>query len=131
MSADLEHNHLPPQFWQGIEEFNQREYYACHDTLEAIWMEANEPQKTFYQGILQVSVALYHLGNQNLRGAMILLGEGIGKLSRYQPDYETIEVTDLIIQSQDLLKYLQQVYSENITSVDLESLPKIEIKTIE
>ncbi|XQQ07818.1 MAG: DUF309 domain-containing protein [Leptolyngbya sp. IPPAS B-1204] len=65
---------MPPEFWQGIEEFNQQQFYACHDTLEAIWMEAIEPQKTFYQGILQIAVALYHLGNQNFRGAIILLG---------------------------------------------------------
>ncbi len=126
-----ESENLPPQFWQGIEEFNQKQYYACHDTLEAIWMEAAEPQKTFYQGVLQLSVALYHLGNQNLRGAMILLGEGIGKLSRYQPDYEAIAVTDLILQSQNLLKHLQQIYSENVTSFALEILPEIKINTID
>ena len=60
---------VAPEFWQGVQQFNQREYYACHDTLEAIWMEASEPEKTFYQGILQIAVALYHLSNQNLRGA--------------------------------------------------------------
>ncbi|MGK7902131.1 MAG: DUF309 domain-containing protein, partial [Hormoscilla sp.] len=31
---------LPSAFWQGIEQFNQQEFYACHDTLEALWIEA-------------------------------------------------------------------------------------------
>lgn len=78
---------LPSEFWRGITEFNQGEFYACHDTLEAIWMEAGEPEKTFYQGILQMAVALYHLGNRNVRGAIILLGEGMHRLRRYESDY--------------------------------------------
>jgi hypothetical protein len=39
-----------PEFWQGIEQFNQEEFYDCHDTLEAIWMDAIATEKNFYQG---------------------------------------------------------------------------------
>lgn len=105
---------IDPEFWRGVEQFNQREYYACHDTLEAIWFEASEPEKTFYQGILQVAVALYHLSNQNLRGAVILLGEGSNRLRRYLPDYAEINVTDLVEQSINLLKTLQQAQPEQV-----------------
>jgi len=55
-------------FGQGIDEFNRQQFYACHDTLEALWMESAEPEKTFYQGILQIAVACYHLENNNWRG---------------------------------------------------------------
>ncbi|NEP52518.1 MAG: DUF309 domain-containing protein, partial [Moorea sp. SIO3C2] len=89
---------LPEEFWQGVDQFNQQEFYACHDTLEALWIEAVEPQKRFYQGILQISVACYHLGNLNWRGSVVLLGEGIGRLSSYQPDYGGIDVTELLSQ---------------------------------
>jgi len=30
----------------GCRQFNQGQFYACHDTLEALWMEASEPQRT-------------------------------------------------------------------------------------
>lgn len=105
---------MPVEFWQGIAEFNNREFYACHDTLEALWMEAGEPEKRFYQGILQISVALYHLGNQNWRGAVILLGEGINRLSYYQPSYSDIAVKDLLQQSAKLLNALQEAGSERV-----------------
>ncbi len=72
-------------------------------------MEAMEPQKTFYQGILQIAVAFYHLGNKNLRGAVILLGEGINRLRRYPSDYGAIDVDQLIAQSAELLGQLQQI----------------------
>jgi len=105
---------MPPEFWQGVAQFNQGEYYACHDTLEALWMDATEPQKTFYQGILQIAVALYHLGNHNWRGAAILLGEGTNRLRYYQPDYAEIDVDKLIEQSQQLLIALQVAGAEKI-----------------
>ncbi|OLP18065.1 hypothetical protein BST81_13640 [Leptolyngbya sp. 'hensonii'] len=99
---------LPPEFWQGIDLFNQGDYYPCHDILEALWMEAGNPDKTFYQGILQIAVALYHLGNGNQRGAMILLGEGINRLKRYQPTYGGIDVAQLVMDAGEILGQLQQ-----------------------
>ncbi|MDJ0599620.1 MAG: DUF309 domain-containing protein [Crocosphaera sp.] len=104
-------------FLQGIEQFNQRDFYACHDTLEGIWIDAAESDKRFYQGILQVAVGCYHLTNHNWRGAVILLGEGVKRLRDYQPDYETIDVSQLLEESQTLLKYLQQSDPNNVAEV--------------
>ena len=105
---------VPEEFWQGVEQFNQGQFYACHDTLEALWIEASEPQRTFYQGILQIAVALYHLGNRNWRGTVILLGEGINKLQRYSPTYAEINVEELVISGAALLVELQQAGPEKI-----------------
>ncbi|MDJ1181780.1 DUF309 domain-containing protein [Roseofilum casamattae] len=100
---------LPAEFWHGVEQFNQEEFYACHDTLEAIWLEASEPERTLYQGILQVAVGIYHLGNENLRGAAILLGEGMGRLSRYQPDYADLDIAVFLQETKGLLTRVQQM----------------------
>ncbi|WP_414583156.1 DUF309 domain-containing protein [Scytonema sp. PCC 10023] len=109
---------MPDEFWQGVEQFNAGQYYACHDTLEALWIEAAEPEKTFYQGILQIAVALYHLSNHNLRGAMILLGEGSNRLRRYPSEYGGIDVDEVLSQSAALLTALQQT-PENIAAFNL------------
>ena len=105
---------IPQEFWQGIGKFNKQEFYKCHDILEALWLEAGEPERTFYQGILQIAVGLYHAGNENWRGSMMLLGEGISKLHYYQPSYFGINVDKLLIESCELLKYLQQSGQENL-----------------
>jgi hypothetical protein len=105
---------LPLQFWQAVQEFQQGEFYGCHDTLEALWIEAQEPDKTFFQGILQLAVGCYHLGNQNWRGAVILLGEGINRLSSYAPEYGEIDVEHLLSTSADLLHYLQTLGPERV-----------------
>lgn len=105
------------QFLQGVEQFNHREFYSCHDILEALWMDAVEPDRQFYQGILQIAVGCYHLENHNWRGAVILLGEGIRRLSFYQPDYQDIDVSSLVKESQKLLHHLQQTDSRQIAEV--------------
>ena len=96
-------------FGQGIAQFNQQDFYACHDTLEAIWMEAIPEEKNFYQGILQIAVGCYHLGNHNWNGAVILLGEGVHRLRIYQPDHHGINVALLVQESYRLLQQLQQI----------------------
>ena len=102
----------PPEFERGIAEFNQQQFYACHDTLEAVWVEVPEADKRFYQGILQVAVGCYHLSNDNLRGAIILLGEASRRLYDYQPDYEGVDVDLLLEQTIALLQALQQLKPE-------------------
>ncbi|MBE9199209.1 MULTISPECIES: DUF309 domain-containing protein [unclassified Nodularia (in: cyanobacteria)] len=110
---------IPQEFWQGVEQFNSGQFYACHDTLEALWIEASEPEKTFYQGVLQIAVALYHLGNDNWRGAVILLGEGSNRLRRYPSVYSRIDVDELLSQSAGLLSALQQMGAEKFSAGDL------------
>ncbi|WP_421656036.1 DUF309 domain-containing protein [Leptothermofonsia sp. ETS-13] len=110
-------NDQPDQFWQGVEQFNQRQFYACHDTLEAIWMEASEPDRRFYQGILQIAVALYHLGNQNWQGAVVLMGEGMNRLRSYQPEYAGIDVEGFLAQTAQILKLLQEAGPNRVSAI--------------
>lgn len=77
-------------------------------------MEADHPEKKFYQGVLQIAVALYHLSDRNWRGAAILLGEGISRLRDYQPSYSGIDVEQLLQDSDRVLKALQQSGPEKV-----------------
>lgn len=104
----------PHEFWQGVAQFNQRQFYACHDTLEAVWLEAPESHKKFYQGILQIAVACYHLSNFNWQGAVILLGEGIKRLSYYESTEFNINLELLIEESLALLTTLQQINPDQV-----------------
>jgi uncharacterized protein len=110
-------------FKKGIDEFNRQAFYDCHDTLELIWMNAETAEKPFYQGILQVAVGFYHLGNLNWRGGAILLGEGIGRLRRFEPTYQGVVVDDLVDQSMDWLTLVQSVGPEGLEQV-MTTLPQ-------
>ncbi|KAK7377970.1 hypothetical protein VNO80_03406 [Phaseolus coccineus] len=76
---DNDENHT---FDEAVALFNGGEYYKCHDYLESLWNNAEEPTSTLIHGILQCAVGFYHLFNQNHRGAMMELGEGLCKLRK-------------------------------------------------
>ena len=117
---------------KGVDEFNQQAFYACHDTLEAIWMEAEFAERAFYQGVLQVAVGFYHLGNLNWRGSAILLGEGINRLRQFEPIYKGIVVDDLVDQSADWLALVQAAGPEGLEAMMAnlpQSLPQIQWET--
>ena len=107
---------LVDSFTKAVEEFNQRKFYQCHDSLEAIWVDSPEVDKRFYQGILQIAVACHHLSNLNLRGAIILLGEGIQRLRDYLPEYRQIDLSILLDDVFLLLSKLQQIESHNLSN---------------
>lgn len=117
---------LPEAFYQGLEAFNQREFYACHDILEALWMDALHPLKLFYQGILQLAVAYYHLGNGNWKGGVILLSTGIQRLEYFAPEYLGIDVESLLDNSSTCLERLQELGKDHIQAFDLQSIPQIQ-----
>lgn len=117
---------LPEEFWRGVDQFNSGEFYACHDTLEAIWIEAPVFEKKFYQGILQIAVGLYHLGNYNWRGAVILMGEGLNRLREYQPEYGGINVEQLIDDAAELLGEIQTAGADRVAQIVLTDTPLIE-----
>lgn len=104
-------------FQRGLDEFNSGQFYACHDTLEAIWMAVDYAEKPFYQGILQIAVAFYHLGNLNWRGGAILLGEGISRLRSFEPNYQGVAVEELVDQSVEWLEWVQTAGEEGLESL--------------
>lgn len=69
-----------PLAQQGIAEFNQGEYFEQHEHLEAAWLAEKRPIRDFYQGILQVGVALLQIERRNWRGALKLFRRGLPKL---------------------------------------------------
>ena len=72
---------VDPRFQQAVDLFNRRAWYEAHDAFEEIWHETAGADRRLLQGILQIAVAHVHLERGNLRGATILLGEGVGRLS--------------------------------------------------
>ncbi len=113
-------------FKQAIDQFNAGEYYACHDTLEALWLEALDPERKFYQGLLQIAVAYYHLGHQNWRGCVILLGEGLAKLDAFSPTYAGIVIDPFLATNYANLKTLQHLGADQVSQFPLDQIPTLQ-----
>ena len=83
-------------FWRGIDCFNRRQFFTCHEVLEEIWLEEPLAEKPFYQGLIQVAAAFHHFQNGNLYGTQSLMRAGVEKLRGYPPDYHGIDVGGLL-----------------------------------
>src|ERR1700682_3153193 len=64
-------------FDRAVAEFNAGYYFECHDTLEDMWTGIRGPSRDFFQGLIQVSVAFYHLGNANSVGASSMMRRAV------------------------------------------------------
>jgi predicted metal-dependent hydrolase len=107
--AELEKNLL---FCRGIEEFNCGNYFSCHETLEELWMGLEGEAKIFVQGLIQVSVGLYHYQRSNTAGAAKLFKRARVRLVGFEPSYAGISVRQLI---EDVDLFLRELKSSNLT----------------
>lgn len=115
----------PEGLLDGIRLFNAGEYYECHESLEAIWLEERGPIRYLYQGILQIGVGFHHLGNGNFRGARLLLANGIAKVERFQPACMGVDTHRLRDEAQACLDHLLELGPERIGEFDWTMTPKV------
>ena len=87
--------------------FAQEDWYACHDALEALWQESLEPQRRPLQALVQVAVAMVHWQQGNRRGATLLWGEAVARLSRCCDELEGVNLVHLHRQGEHWLHFLQ------------------------
>lgn len=90
------HEGAPVELQKAIEEFNSGEWFECHETLEELWVGEKGELRDFYQGLLQIAVALYHWRNGNLKGALGLLRKGSACLRRVPSPCRGVDVARLI-----------------------------------
>ena len=97
-------------FREGVALFNGVRYWHAHEAWETVWRAADDEDRDFYQGLIQVAAGLLHVQRRNVRGARNKLEEGTAKLRRYQPAYRGIFVNELVGQGRRLLDDLRAGY---------------------
>jgi len=82
-------------FRRGIDQFNAGRFFDAHETWEEIWLHSPEPQKKFYQGIIQISAAFHHYHRGNMHGTRSLLEAGLRRVGDFPDTYHGIELGSL------------------------------------
>lgn len=114
--------HKQATLQHGIECFNRREFFECHEVLEELWLAETPEEKPFYQGLIQVASAFHHFRRGNLRGARSLLERGSEKLRGYPSPYHGVNLASLLA----ALVPWQEHFNQQQTPADL-PLPAIKI----
>ncbi len=93
MSAE---DNYDSRYLEGIQLFNDCEYFEAHDIWEELWADYHGPSRDFYKGLIQVAVCLYHFGNENIRGAKKLYQSSRKYLGTYRPRHLGLDLDKFI-----------------------------------
>lgn len=96
-------------FRRGVEQFNAEKFFDAHESWEAIWLKAEEPDKTFLQGITQITAAFHHFAQGNRVGAESLLQKGLRKLEQFPDHYRGVRLEKLHEELRKWAKALRKV----------------------
>lgn len=85
------------RYLEFIQHFNAREYWESHEVLEKAWLEhRDDPNSTFYKGLIQLAASLYHVEKGNWKGAWSLHQSASGYLAQYPEKHLGIDTPLLL-----------------------------------
>jgi predicted metal-dependent hydrolase len=93
---------------EGLRLYEAGEFFTAHEAWETVWLASPEPEKTFLQGVIQVTAAFHHLRRNNSLGTTLLLQAALGRLDRYPSDFGGISVALLCQDIRECLRTLEE-----------------------
>jgi|HubBroStandDraft_4_1064222.scaffolds.fasta_scaffold03853_2 predicted metal-dependent hydrolase len=91
MSLDWTHGDL----CEGLRCFHSGAFFAAHEHWESVWLGAQEPERTFLQGLIQVAASFHHFQRGNNAGTISLLRSALRRLDGYPQTFGGIAVAPL------------------------------------
>jgi len=82
-----------PRYLAGIQLFNARDFFEAHEVWEDLWAASAQPDRRFYQALIQCAVALFHFGNGNIRGAVRLYHSALNYHKPTFPQHQGLDLT--------------------------------------
>ena len=110
----------------GIDLFNSRKFYAAHDSWEYLWTEYPLKDSLFIQGLIQLSVAYFHITNLNLTGSKNLFNKSLPKLKKFPSSHRNINVEEIIISAENSLNKVIDI--DKVNQFDWSLVPQIKLK---
>jgi uncharacterized protein len=72
---------------QGLRLYDAGDFFHAHEEWESVWLRSQEPEKTFLQGLIQVTAAFHHLQRDNPLGTARLLAAALRRLEAYPENF--------------------------------------------
>ncbi|MGH7870735.1 MAG: DUF309 domain-containing protein [Candidatus Binatia bacterium] len=80
---------------EGIRLFNDGQFFQCHDILETLYQEADEAQKPFLEGLVQLAAAFRIFCDfGEIKGPVRMIYQALIRFENYQPTFLAIRVKD-------------------------------------
>ena len=117
----------PAALRDGVDQFNRRQYWECHETLEDVWRETPYPLRFFYHALIKVAVGFHHLSGHNLHGARGKMADGMRLLKLFQPVFLGMRTEKLLQDSSVWLSRLTVESDVDWAKLDLLPRPTISL----
>ncbi|MCC6790741.1 MAG: DUF309 domain-containing protein [Thermomicrobiales bacterium] len=115
----------PAGVLEGIALFNAGRFYEAHEALEHEWHAERRPIRRLYQGILQIGVGFHHARGGNHKGAVLLLTDGIEKVSAFLPACQGIDTARLVRESRACLERIVELGPDDLGRFDWDAVPTV------
>jgi predicted metal-dependent hydrolase len=92
---------------EGLRLYEAGKFFEAHEFWESVWLGAQEPDKTFLQGLIQVAAAFHHWQGQNPLGTALLLQAALLRLERYPAHFGGVSVSRLCADIRTRLEALE------------------------
>lgn len=124
-------------FHDGINLFNDSQWFEAHEVWEDIWHLASGDKKRFYQGLIQYAVTIEHMRRGNPRGMRSVYQTALTKFERLPEVYmgfnipRQLRVLDELVQpilAMDPKAFDPATGRGQELPVDLTQAPKIELE---
>lgn len=120
-----------PLLVRASELFNDKLYFECHDFLEEAWADERGEEKDFLQGLISISVGMYHVAAGNHQGAVNLLERGVSRLQTFSPERGGLDVASLLGKARVCLEKSRSALSGEEFSWEAEDVPRMNVDAVE
>jgi len=79
----------------GLACYRNQQFFEAHEHWEGVWNRLQDPEKSFLQGLIQVTVAMHHDQHANRAGALSLLQRALLRFERCPASFGGIDLERL------------------------------------
>lgn len=118
-------------YYDGIQLFNEGEFFEAHEVWEDIWHMAYGLKHDFYQGMIQCAVALEHYRRSNPRGVLSLYQSYRPKFKNVPPIFMGLDVKRFLEDMHEALRPVLEADpapAKGEIMLDVGRVKKIELK---
>lgn len=116
---------FPADYVEGLRLFNNGYYWHAHEALEDVWNDSAGVDRDFYQGVIQVAAACFHIVRGNWSGATKLLHQAGGNLEPAGDQYRGLDVAALQDVCDALLDEVHRCRYEGKATFDQSLVPTL------
>ncbi len=99
---------MQDELLHGVELLNAQRFYDAHEVLEDVWRASPPETKRFYQGLVQIAVAMHHYSRSNLNGARSVHERACRNLAEAPEDFAALDIHGLRTQLAEWQACLQK-----------------------